>query len=252
MKILMLVGDGDSSKIVYNALENVFEISKIVEDTAVPKNIFLKRRIKKLGFIKVIGQILFSIYNKFILFGSSCRIEEIKRNYGLSVDNYPTDLFVKVDSINDNDTIKILIEEQPDVVIVNGTRIISKKVLSCTKAIFINTHTGITPEYRGVHGGYWALVNGDKGNCGVTVHMVDEGIDTGGVLYQDVIEVTSDDNFNTYPYLQIAKAVPLIKCALTDIQEKNIKFVHKDDVDSVIYSHPTFWEYIKYRSKGVK
>jgi folate-dependent phosphoribosylglycinamide formyltransferase PurN len=67
----------------------------------------------------------------------------------------------------------------PDLVIVNGTRIISKKVLSSINSKFVNIHVGITPKYRGVHGTYWALVNNDVENSGVTVHFVDEGIDTG-------------------------------------------------------------------------
>jgi folate-dependent phosphoribosylglycinamide formyltransferase PurN len=62
----------------------------------------------------------------------------------------------------------------PDLVIVNGTRIISKKVLSSINSKFVNIHVGITPKYRGVHGTYWALVNNDVENSGVTVHFVDE------------------------------------------------------------------------------
>src|SRR5438093_9923670 len=46
-------------------------------------------------------------------------------------------------------------------VVVNGTRIISEAVLTASDAVFINMHAGITPKYRGVHGGYWALYNGD-------------------------------------------------------------------------------------------
>jgi methionyl-tRNA formyltransferase len=36
---------------------------------------------------------------------------------------------------------------------------------------FVNIHVGITPKYRGVHGTYWALVNNDVENSGVTVHL---------------------------------------------------------------------------------
>lgn len=50
--------------------------------------------------------------------------------------------------------------------IVNGTSIISSKVLNAIGAIFINTDVGITPEYRRVHRGFWALRNGHKDNFG--------------------------------------------------------------------------------------
>ena len=48
----------------------------------------------------------------------------------------------------------------------------------------LNYHAGITPKYRGMNGGYWALATGDAGNFGATVHLVDAGVDTGGVLHQ--------------------------------------------------------------------
>ena len=48
--------------------------------------------------------------------------------------------------------------------ILNGTRIVSKKVISSIGCLFINTHCGITPKYRGVHGGYWAIYNNDLNN----------------------------------------------------------------------------------------
>ena len=58
----------------------------------------------------------------------------------------------------------ILKELNADVIVVNGCRIISKKILNNVPAKFINTHEGITPKYRGIHGCYWALVNKDKEN----------------------------------------------------------------------------------------
>ena len=64
---------------------------------------------------------------------------------------------------------------------------------------------GITPLYRGVHGAYWALAEGRRDLCGVTVHRVDAGIDTGEVLAQVLIDPTPQDNFVTYPWLQVAE-----------------------------------------------
>ena len=100
-------------------------------------------------------------------------------DYGLNEKEIPKQIIRRVRSVNNNDTINLLRDINPNAVVVNGTRIISKKVLSCIDAPFINTHLGITLKYRGVHGGYWALANGDPDNYGVTVHLIDVGIDTG-------------------------------------------------------------------------
>lgn len=248
IEIVMLVGTGESSKIVYNYIAKEFSIVKVIEDTPVSRKIFLKKRIKKIGFYKVFGQILFTTYNNFFLKRkSNLRIEELKNEYSLLARLYPDEIFVKVESINNLETIKNLKKINPDVVLVNGTRIISEKVLTSIDAIFINTHVGITPSYRGVHGGYWSIVNNDLKNCGVTVHLVDKGIDTGGILYQDNIEIGKMDNFNTYPFLQLVKALPLIKMALMDVIKDDVVIKKVENKVSKLYTHPTLLEYLKFR-----
>jgi methionyl-tRNA formyltransferase len=73
---------------------------------------------------------------------------------------------------------------------------------------------GITPEYRGVYGAYWALLNNDVENCGVTIHKVDKGIDTGALIKQAVIQIGNRDNFKTYPVHQYGVAIGLMKQTL--------------------------------------
>jgi len=151
-----------------------------------------------------------------------------------------------VESVNSNDTARLLKRYDPDAVVVNGTRIISKDIILSINSPFINGHMGITPRYRGVHGGYWALVNDDIDNCGVSVHLVDEGIDTGGIIYQDRIYITKQDSYVTYPFLQIAKLIPLIKATLQDVFADNLVVV-EGTPDSNLWYHPTLLQYIKYR-----
>jgi folate-dependent phosphoribosylglycinamide formyltransferase PurN len=60
------------------------------------------------------------------------------------------------------------------------------------------------------------LANNDHAHCGVTVHLVDAGVDTGGILYQAPITSEADDNFATYPILQLVQGLSLMKAALRD------------------------------------
>ena len=149
------------------------------------------------------------------------------------------------------DTIKKI---SPDVILVIGTRIIHSKVLESSSAFFINTHVGITPQYRGVHGAYWALANNDIENCGVTIHRVDKGIDTGGVILQAPISFSKDDNFMTYKYLQFSKAIDLLQSALETIKNTGkLLEVPRKDVESNLYYHPTATGYLyRWIFKGVK
>lgn len=45
---------------------------------------------------------------------------------------------------------------------------------------FLNAHPGLLPQYRGLDPVCWTLLHGDP--QGATVHMMDEGIDTGPIL----------------------------------------------------------------------
>ena len=74
----------------------------------------------------------------------------------------------------------------------------------------LNMHAGITPRYRGVHGGYWALAEHHPEWVGTTVHLVDPGIDTGGILAQTTFEVSGEDTIATYPDLHLVHGLPLL------------------------------------------
>lgn len=250
----MLTGGGLSTTFMYNGLKDSFDISTVVIEGGSDMKKFIKRRIKRLGYVKVIGQILFQLIIPKILSRTSLkRTKEIMSIYNLKEDDIPNSQIFNVSSVNSVECIEFLKKEKPDLIIVNGTRIISKKVLNCIDATFINTHAGITPKYRGVHGGYWALANNDKSNCGVTVHLVDSGIDTGGVLFQTNINPTKKDNFATYPLIQVGEGINLMKKAIQNFIDNNLNEVIPNENESNLWYHPTIWFYLRKRIfKGIK
>ncbi len=58
-----------------------------------------------------------------------------------------------------------------------------------TAAWFLNVHAGKLPRYRGRNVINWALINGEP-EIGITVHLVDDGIDTGAILLQRSVPIT--------------------------------------------------------------
>ena len=252
-KIVMLAGKGSSTLFMYNGIKDQYQIDKVIIEQPVNRKIFIKRRIKKLGLATVFGQIMFQIFCvKFLNITSKRRVQEIKLSNNLSDKSISEAVLIEVPSVNSNECKTLLQKLNPDIIIVNGTRIISKKILNSTNAVFVNTHAGITPNYRGVHGAYWALANNDLNNCGTTVHLVDPGIDTGGILYQENIEVLNNDNFTTYTYLQIAKGIKLMKKAIDDVINNSIS-IKNNNSKSNLWSHPTIWKYVWLRIiKGIK
>lgn len=254
MKIIFLAGKGDSTLYVYNAISKEFNVDRLIIEDTLSSKILIKGRLRRLGYFKVINQLFFQIFiSKILNYLSKGRKKRLILKLNLDNSPIPKNLKVSVTSVNSKKCIDVINEIGPDVIIVNGTRIIGKKVLDSTNAIIINTHVGITPQYRGVHGGYWALANNDKPNCGVTIHTVDKGIDTGAIVAQATILPEKNDNFSTYPLHQYAAAIPLLLKSLESIQAGAFKTYTKEDVQSKLYYHPTFTSYLyNFLVKGVK
>jgi len=60
----------------------------------------------------------------------------------------------------------------------------------------INTHPALLPSFPGAHGVRDALAHGVK-VTGLTVHLVDSGVDTGPILAQAAVDVLPDDTEET-------------------------------------------------------
>jgi len=250
----MLCSDCFSTVAIYNYINRYYAISEIITEDPMRGLALAKRRIKKLGFFRVMGQVAFSAMIVPILkIRRKKRIAAIKEKYQFDETKLPAGKITHFNSVNDSACIAKLQELKPDIVLVNGTRILSSKLLEAIPAIFINMHAGITPQYRGVHGAYWALVQNDRDHCGVTVHLVDKGIDTGGILFQCLIETTRQDNFITYPYLQFGEGLSLMREAIEAAEQNNLQPIKHSSGNSRLWYHPTIWQYLYLRIfKGKK
>jgi methionyl-tRNA formyltransferase len=60
----------------------------------------------------------------------------------------------------------------------------------------INCHAGKLPFYRGRNVLNWALIN-DEREFGITVHHIDQGIDTGDIIMQQTFPITDDDTYSS-------------------------------------------------------
>jgi folate-dependent phosphoribosylglycinamide formyltransferase PurN len=245
-KIVLLASNCESSIWVYHAIKKHFQLNSVILEKPLSKKALFKRRVKKIGLFKTINQVFFSVlFVPFLKSKGKKRKLELVKKYNLVNELVPTDTYY-IDTVNSNACKELLVSAQPDIVVVNGTRIISKEILECCNAIFINMHVGITPHYRGSHGGYWALYHNDAKNFGTTIHIVDKGVDTGGVIKQVFGTIADSDNFTTYPVLQAAIGIQVIPEVINSIINNNYNVTtHKEK--GKLYQQPTIWEYLKNR-----
>ena len=107
----------------------------------------------------------------------------------------------------------------------------------------VNYHSGVNPAYRGINGGYFALANGEPENFGVTLHLVDLGVDTGPILATNRIETAANDNIQTYMTLMAAKSQDLVVDTMARVLAGDAKPLPKSPLPSAQYYAPTLGQY---------
>lgn len=96
----------------------------------------------------------------------------------------------------------------------------------------INCHAGKLPFYRGRNILNWALINDEK-EFGITVHYMDEGVDTGDIILQRTYPITDEDDYSTLLHTAYAGCADVLYSAIKQIQNGTVKQVRQDDIDPV-------------------
>jgi len=118
----------------------------------------------------------------------SQNLTELAGRYGIPV--------VSVNNLNSPAASAALKDLNVDLGIVLGTRILKRSTFAVPRLGSINLHKGSVPHYRGMPPGFWELYDGVK-TAGITVHFVDDGLDTGDVVGTREVEITDADTENT-------------------------------------------------------
>jgi phosphoribosylglycinamide formyltransferase-1 len=81
-----------------------------------------------------------------------------------------------------------------DLVVLAGyMRLMGKEMIDHYKMRIVNIHPALLPSFTGLHAQKQAIAYGVR-YSGCTVHLVDEGMDTGPIILQKVVPVYQDDN----------------------------------------------------------
>jgi folate-dependent phosphoribosylglycinamide formyltransferase PurN len=243
-KAFVIASEGLTTNLLVERLSTHLEVTTVFIEPHESYKTILRRRIKRLGFIKTVHQVLFLVFVLPFIGKRKKRIAAILAHHKLSGKPLNSSIKQMVPSVHEASIAKWIISENPAVVFINGTRILKKSLLDQIDCPIVNIHGGITTIYRGVHGGYWAVHYNDLKHFGVTLHLVDAGIDTGAVIAQRVITPTAEDNFKTYPILQYCHGLDLISENLESLLGGEINTIPPVTKESKLHYHPTLWEFI--------
>lgn len=194
---------------------------------------FLAQTIK-LEVYKLLSAIIKSRESKFYSFKNLLNIEKIPFN--------------KEANVNNKIFLKQVMKIKPDLIVsVFFNQILSSKLIKLSKKGVINIHPAYLPDYKGVSPVFWALVNGERFG-GVSVHYINEGIDTGSIIVRKKISIEKNDSEHSL-YLRSAKTGSglLIK-AINDIKRGRAKKIN--NLGGRYYSLPAKKTIDKFKKRG--
>lgn len=94
----------------------------------------------------------------------------------------------------DHAILEALREAGVDLVVLAGyMKLVGREIIEAYRGRVMNIHPALLPSFPGEHGVRDALEHGVR-VTGVTVHFVDEGLDTGPIIVQEAVPVEEDDD----------------------------------------------------------
>ncbi len=112
-------------------------------------------------------------------------------------------------------------------------QILSKEILEMPKYGCVNIHASLLPKYRGAAPIQWAVIDGEE-ETGITIMQMNEGVDTGDILMQEVIKLDKketgaslfDKLADCGAQLIVKALVEIEKGSLTPIKQEESKSTH--------------------------
>jgi hypothetical protein len=223
----------------------------VIEKTRAGFAPFLWRRMRRLGVWKVADELLLRLY--YVLFQSR-RDHRLLREFMAEVQRdipagYQRPPVYRVHDINSDEAAALLRGLHPDVCVLMVMPILKKKILSIPPLGMLAFHPGVTPEYRGTHAAFWAVLNRELWGIGWSLLRIDAGIDTGVVLAQG--STRNPDPF-THSHIFLGhqshvEGLPGVVDTLRKLAAGESPRVSTESRKSVNYTHPGMTDYLKYR-----
>ncbi|MBI5187829.1 MAG: methionyl-tRNA formyltransferase [Nitrospirae bacterium] len=139
-------------------------------------------------------------------------------------------------SIKDPEFINELSTMKPEIIVVVAYgKILSAQILKLPSFGCINVHASLLPKYRGAAPIQWAIINAEK-KTGITTMLMDEGLDTGGILLQEETEIAADDNAETLSKRLAEIGASLLIKTIKGIKDGSIKPIPQ--VETPSYATP--------------
>lgn len=171
------------------------------------------------------------------------------RNVKHVLDKYGIPAIELSRSINSKSSRKIIGEHEPDVLIsIQANAIFKKALIELPRKGCLNVHTALLPRYRGLMPTFWVMKNDEK-ETGVSVFLIDEGVDSGPILVQKRLEIggrTLDDLIRDTKRMGMEALIEAVEL----IESGDYSLIDNDDSQQTYFSFPTKEDVREFRRKG--
>ena len=144
-----------------------------------------------------------------------------------------------VDDVNAPEFLDTLRRLNVDLVVsLNCPQKLTKGILTQPAHGCVNVHFGKLPRYRGILPIFYAVLNGDSA-FGVTVHMMDEQLDSGDIVAQRDVAIGPGDSLETLYPKGFAAASELLDEVLGAFDAGRVELRPNRESEKTYYSYPT-------------
>jgi len=141
------------------------------------------------------------------------------------------------EKLKDPEVIDLLKEKNADFFFTTAYgKILPRAILDIPKLGCLNLHASLLPKYRGSAPIQWAILNGER-ETGITLMLMDEGMDTGPILAQEKIEILPNETSGELSKRMSVFAGEFVKRVLLEFLKGNLKQI-KQDESLVSYAPP--------------
>ena len=135
-------------------------------------------------------------------------------------------------TLNSAETLSFLESAAVDTVVVYGTNLIRRPLLDRWSGRMVNMHLGLSPYYRGTATNFYPLLNEEPEYVGVTIHLLDGGIDSGAILRHARPEIAATDMPHTIGCKAILGGITAMITILQDLERGVIHPVPQWEVEN--------------------
>ncbi len=110
----------------------------------------------------------------------------------VAAEKYDIPVFQPV-RLRNPECVALLRQQDADlIVVVAFGQILPKEILTMPRYGCVNVHASLLPKYRGAAPIQWAVINGES-ETGVTTMRMDEGLDTGDLIFTEKVALAPDE-----------------------------------------------------------